>query len=63
MFLHPVTSSTVDAIGYDPSSRTLQVSFRNGGVYDYFSVPDGVFRAFLDAPSKGGFHARSVKGV
>jgi len=56
---HAVQSSNLGEVGYDPESRTLEVVFRNGGTYQYYGVPDRLFRALLEAPSKGSFlHAR-----
>lgn len=36
-------SKTLEAIGYDSSTRTLRLRFRHGGLYDYFDVPAEVF--------------------
>lgn len=37
-----VTSSNIASIGYDETSETLEIEFKNGGVYQYFDVPQGV---------------------
>jgi KTSC domain len=51
----PVTSDSLAAIGYDSSSETLRVKFRNGGVYDYFDVAPGVYAGLLaDQPHPWG---------
>jgi hypothetical protein len=34
-----VTSSNVVAVGYQESSSTLEVEFKNGSVYRYLDVP------------------------
>ena len=39
-----VVSSNIEAIGYDERSRTLEVCFKNGRVYQYFDVPLDVYR-------------------
>jgi len=42
--LHPMhRSKTLEAAGYDPTSRVLRVRFRHGGLYDYLDVPPEVF--------------------
>ena len=41
-----VESSNVEAIGYDKESETLQVEFKNGGIYQYFDVPQHIFQEF-----------------
>lgn len=58
---HPVLSSNVASIGYDPASKTLEVAFNNGSVYQYYNVPQGVFDQFKAAPSKKQFLAYHIK--
>ena len=58
-----VASSTIAAIGYDIGSQTLEVEFLNGGLYQYFDVPEGIYTAFMAAPSKGSFLAETIKGI
>jgi hypothetical protein len=50
MTMHPATSTNVFAVGYEPSTRTMRVQFRSGGVYDYYGVDPYLFRA--DAPAE-----------
>lgn len=50
-----VSSSDIVAIGYEPSTATLRVKFISGDVYDYFNVPETVYKEFLQAPSHGKF--------
>jgi len=58
-----VDSSNVEAIGYDDNAQELHVQFLNGSRYVYHSVPREVFDAFLNAPSKGSYLNREIKGV
>lgn len=58
-----VSSSNVAAVGYDEDSATLQVAFNNGGLYQYFDVPEAVFVGLRDADSVGGYLAAHVKGT
>ena len=51
----PVSSSHVAEIGYDPTSMTLEVSFLDGSVYQYFDVPDAVHQELMRATSIGKF--------
>lgn len=53
MELKPVNSSSLAAVGYDPTVRTLVLEFRNGGTYAYFDVPLSRYRALLKASSMG----------
>jgi len=47
MIMHPVVSTNVLAVGYDPQTRTLRVRFRSGGTYDYYGVNPGLFEQML----------------
>ena len=51
----PVQSSNVISVGYDEATQTLEVEFRNGGIYQYYNVPAQLAAQFLEAPSKGQF--------
>jgi hypothetical protein len=55
MHMIPVVSSNVTAVGYDDDRKVLRLRFHNGTVYEYSGVPATVYRALLDAPSKGSF--------
>ena len=58
-----VDSSNVESVGYDEDSSTLQVEFKNGGVYQYFDVPEEVFVGLRDADSVGRYLATTIKGT
>jgi hypothetical protein len=45
--MQPVTSTNVQAAGYDPDAHILRIRFRSGGVYDYFNVDPRLFEEFL----------------
>jgi len=57
-----VESSNIEAVGYDEDSATLQVEFKNGGMYQYFDVPENVYVGLRDADSRGGYLASTIKG-
>jgi KTSC domain len=62
MYHHPVKSSNLDEVGYDPHTHTLSVKFRNGGHYEYADVPSQAYLDLIRADSKGKhFHAH-VRG-
>lgn len=50
------------SIGYDIATHTLRVQFVSGGSYDYSHVSADVHAALLQAPSKGTFIAKLIKG-
>lgn len=57
----PVISSNVAAVGYDPSTMTLEVEFKKGGVYQYFNVQPAVHAAMVAAPSVGRYLDVNIK--
>lgn len=57
----PVESAAIVSIGYDRQSRTLEVEFKTGVVYQYFEVPETVYKELLSAPSKGAYMNSKIK--
>ncbi len=57
-----VSSSNIASIGYDANSQTLEIEFLNGGVYQYFDVPQHVFDELMSANSHGQYLAQNIKG-
>jgi hypothetical protein len=55
-----VNSSAIRAIGYD--GNTLTVEFHNGRTYDHPGVPYSVYEELMQAPSKGIFYNRYIRG-
>lgn len=58
-----VKSGTLASVGYDYSSSVLELEFRGGGVYQYHGVPEQIFQALMDAPSKGAFFNENISKV
>jgi len=56
-----VESSNLKSVGYDPTTRTLEIQFLSGSVYQYSGVPAGVYEALLAAPSKGQYFHRAIR--
>lgn len=56
-----VRSSNVRSVGY--ADGVLEVEFHSGGVYQYHRVPEQVYVGLINAPSKGTYLDRRVKGV
>ena len=59
--MHPVASSNLKAIGYDPDTQEARVQFLNGSVYTYPDVPSADYEALRDAASIGQYFNRSFK--
>lgn len=57
----PVASSNLLSVGYDPASETLEVEFRNQGVYQYYNVPQVVHEQLMQAPSIGSFFNANIR--
>lgn len=55
-----VQSSNLRSVGYEDD--TLEIAFRNGGIYQYFGVPEHIFHGLMRAPSKGRYHHAHIKG-
>lgn len=56
-----VQSSNLSSVGYDSGSKTLEIEFHGGGIYQYSNVPFEIYNSLLDASSKGKFHHRYIK--
>jgi KTSC domain len=56
-------SSNIRGFAFDENTNVLTVEFNNGGRYNYFDVPMGVYEAMKVAPSIGQFLAQNVKGT
>lgn len=59
--LTPVTSSQIEAVGYDEASKTLAVQFKKGSVYHYANVPAEIYQSFSKAESLGRFFGTNIK--
>lgn len=47
-----VNSSAISAVGYDPTSRRMKITFTQGHTYDFCGVPQHVYDGLLRASSK-----------
>ena len=56
-----VESSNLASVGYDEISRTLEVEFKHGGIYQYFDVPISVYQELMAASSHGQYFDQNVK--
>ena len=59
----PVSSSNLASVGYDAASRTLEVEFLHGAVYQYFNVPAYEHEGLMRAPSHGKYFHAHIRGV
>jgi hypothetical protein len=56
-------SSNVAAIGYEPSTRELHVTFRSGKTYTYYDVPQATVDSLKASDSIGRYLAGNISGV
>lgn len=63
--LTAVNSSQVKAIGYDPTTKTLAVTFTRGtgAIYHYPDVAPDSFEAFRTAESIGSYFGQHIKNL
>ena len=48
--------------GYDPKTKTMQVKFREGAVYNYYQVEPGIWQQYKRSASPGKFINRRLAG-
>lgn len=56
-----VISSNIRSVGYDGESRTLEIEFHTGGIYQYFDVPESVYKSLMSASSLGSYFYRYIR--
>ncbi len=61
MLRTPVSSSDLQSVGYDATTRTLEVEFNNGSVYQYSGVPESTYRGLISASSHGKYFHACIK--
>lgn len=61
MNMIPVSSSNLQAVGYDPTTQILRVAFKNGSLYEYSGVPASVHAGLMAAGSHGSYLDTYIK--
>ena len=56
-----VRSANIASVGYDAGTKTLEIEFRSGGVYQYAGVPEKRFDALMKASAIGSYFHREIK--
>lgn len=57
-----VSSSNITSMGYNAILKVLAVEYLNGGVYQYFDVPQHVYDELMSASSHGQYLNQNIKG-
>ncbi len=53
-----VVSSVVQSAGH---SRVLEIQFESGRVYQYFDVPESIYKGLMQAESKGKYFNAHIR--
>ncbi len=56
-----VKSSNINSIGYDETSKILEIEFNSGWIYQYYEVPLEVYQKLMNAPSHGKYFHVYIK--
>jgi KTSC domain-containing protein len=56
-----VVSSAMTAVGYEPSSRRMKITFTQGHTYDFCGVPQHIYDGLMRATSKGTYYNDHIK--
>ncbi|MCC7553993.1 MAG: KTSC domain-containing protein [Methanobacteriaceae archaeon] len=61
MKMKPVSSSNLNSVGYESSSKKLRIEFHSGGLYEYSGVPSSTYDSLMSASSKGSYFHNNIK--
>ena len=56
-----VVSSNLASIGYDAGNEILEVEFMHGGIYQYFDVPENIYKELMNADSHGKYFSANIR--
>lgn len=57
----PVSSTNLKSVGYDAVNRVLEIEFHDGGIYQYFNVPESKYEGLMKAESHGKYFDANIK--
>ena len=56
-------SDNLYSTGYDPKDRRLEIRFaRDLTLYEYYFVPERIYRGLVNAPSPGTYFDENIRG-
>lgn len=59
---YAVDSKAFAAVGYDSPRRILSIEFNSGHIWHYRDVSPDAFDVFANAPSRGSYFAKYIRG-
>ena len=57
----PVKSRILRSVGYDESSKILEIEFHSGLVYEYLGVPPKVYKDLMSSDAVGKYFSDKVR--
>jgi len=58
----PVESSNIKSVGWDDKTKTLEIEFKGGGIYQYTGPPaEQRYKELLAAESKGKYFTAHIR--
>ena len=58
-----IDGANIDSIGYYSWQKIVAIEFTNGSKYQYYDVPEKVYKGLMESPSKGSYIHRRFKNV
>jgi len=58
-----VESSNLASVGYDEETKTLEIQFHSGGIYQYDEVEKEISDELMNAESKGRYFMSMIRGA
>lgn len=62
MEMIPISSSAIEAAGYDSISRVMVIVFTSGENYTFCGVPRSIFEGLVSAGSAGTYFNSMIRG-
>ena len=59
---HPVVADHIESIGYDLPSKTLEVAYKTGAVFQYAGIPEMEYEKLINSPAMDLFMNTHVRG-
>jgi hypothetical protein len=56
-----LNSSAIRGVRYDQATKTLEIKFQDGTIYEYVRVPESMHVGLMSAESKGQYFDREIK--
>lgn len=63
MYMISVSSSRLEAVGYDERLKLLHIQFVDGSLYEYYNVPKSIYIELINASSAGKYFHKYVKDI